>query len=186
MAKLIYIANVSLDLCIEDAQGSFDWSEPDEELFTFITELIRPVGTHLYGRRMYETMSVWETDPSLAAQSELQRDFAEVWQGADKVAHSTSLSSPLTDRTRIERDLDLSALRQLKESATSDLTVGGADFTGQVLTAGLVDELHLFVYPVFVGGGKPALPRDIRLDLQLLEERRFRNGVVHLHYLIRN
>ena len=182
MAKLIYIANVSLDGCTEDSSGGFDWSEPDETVHAFIADLIRPVGTHLYGRRMYETMAVWETDPSLAAQSALMRDFAEVWTGAEKVVYSTSLAEVATARTRIETSFDAASVRALKFSATQDLTVGGPHLAGQAIQAGLVDECHLFVSPIVLGGGKPALPSDTRIDLELLDQRRFDNGAVHLHY----
>ena len=163
MAKLIYVANVSLDGYIEDEHGSFDWTAPDDELFAFITDLVRPVGTYLYGRRMYETMAPWETDPALAAQSDLMADFANVWRAADKVVYS---------------------VRDMKASATSDLIVGGADLGAQAVRFGLVDEFHLFIRPVLVGGGKPALPSDTRGELELLDDRRLSKGVVYLRYRI--
>ena len=182
MAKLIYVANVSLDGYIEDAHGSFDWTEPSDEVFTFITDLVRPVGTYLYGRRMYETMAVWETEPALAAQSELRADFANVWQAADKIVYSTTLAAVSTANTRLERRFDPDAVRDMKTSAASDLTVGGPTLAAHAFNAGLVDECQLFVRPVLVGGGKPAFPSDARVQLELLEEHRFGNGVVYLRY----
>jgi dihydrofolate reductase len=182
MAKLIYIANLSLDGYTEDVDGTFEWTAPSDEVFAFITELLRPVGTQLYGRRMYETMAVWETDPTLTAQSELMADFARVWQAADKVVYSTTLHKASTTKTRLEHDIDPDALRDMKRSASSDLTIGGPTVTAHAFDAGLVDECHLFVYPVLVGGGKPAFPSDANVRLQLLEERRFANGVVYLRY----
>jgi dihydrofolate reductase len=182
MAKLIYVSNVSLDGYIEDEHGSFDWTAPDDELFAFITDLVRPVGTYLYGRRMYDTMAPWETDPVLAAQSELMADFANVWQAADKVVYSTTLDAVSTAKTRLEHDFDPVSVREMKDSATSDLTVGGAHLAAHALKAGLVDECHLFIRPVLVGGGKPALPNDTRAELELLDDRRLGNGVVYLRY----
>jgi dihydrofolate reductase len=182
MAKLIYISNVSLDGYIEDEHGSFDWTAPDDEVFAFITDLVRSVGTYLYGRRMYETMAVWETDPALAAQSELMADFANVWQAADKVVYSTTLEAASTAKTRLERSFDLDSVRNMTASATSDLTVGGANVAAHAFKAGLVDECQLFIWPVLVGGGKPALPSDTRAELELLDERRFSNGVMYLRY----
>ena len=184
MAKLIYVANVSLDGYIEDAHGSFDWAPPIDEVFTFITDLVRPVGTYLYGRRMYETMAVWETQPALAAQSELMADFANVWQTADKIVYSTILPAVSTANTRLERRFDPDAVRNLKTSAASDLTVGGPTLAAHAFNAGLVDECHIFVYPVLIGAGKPAFPRDPRVQLGLEEEHRFGNGVVYLSYRI--
>jgi len=184
MAKLIYVSNVSLDGYIEDEHGSFDWTAPDGELFAFITDLVRPVGTYLYGRRLYDTMALWETAPALAAQSELMADFANVWQAADKVVYSTTLDAVSTAKTRLEHTFDPASVRDMKASATTDLTVGGAHLAAQALEAGLVDECHLFIRPVLVGGGKPALPRDTRADLELLDDRRLSNGVVYLRYRI--
>jgi dihydrofolate reductase len=181
MAKLIYVANVSLDGYIEDAHGRFEWTEPTDEVFTFITDLVRPVGTYLYGRRMYETMAVWETQPGLATQSELMADFASVWQAADKIVYSTTLHAVSTAHTRLEHRFDPDSVRDMKTSAASDLTVGGPTLTAHAFAAGLVDECQLFIYPVLVGEGKPAFPSDARVHLELLEEHRF-NGVVHLRY----
>jgi dihydrofolate reductase len=182
MANLIYVTNVSLDGYIEDERGAFAWLPLDDEVFTFTTDLVRSVGTFLYGRRLYESMAVWETDPALAAGSELMAEFARVWKEADKVVYSTTLAAVSTADTRIERQFDPAAVRQLKATASSDLTIGGADLAAQAFQAGLVDEVQLLVWPVVVGGGKPGLPTGMRVDLQLLEERRFRNGVVHLRY----
>jgi dihydrofolate reductase len=185
MAKLIYSAISSLDGYIEDEAGGFDWAVPDDEVHAFVNDLERSAGTYLYGRRMYETMLGWETDPSLAAQSPLMRDFAASWQAADKVVYSTTLDAPSTARTRIERAFDADQVRQMKASASRDLTVGGPDLAAQAFRAGLVDECHLFLTPIIVGGGKPSLPDGVRLELELLEERRFAGGTVHLHYRTR-
>jgi dihydrofolate reductase len=184
MSKLIYIANVSLDGFIEDAHGNFDWTKPSDDFFAFITNLVRPAGTYLYGRRLYETMAVWETDPALATQSELMGEFARVWQAANKVVYSTMLNEALTAKTRLERNFDADTIRDLMASAAGDVTVGGANLAAQALKAGLVDECHLFIYPVSVGGGKTALPRDMRADLELLDVRRFGNGVVYVRYRV--
>ena len=186
MARLIYITNVSLDGYTEDAHGRFDWTAPSDEFFAFITDLLRPAGLYLYGRRMYETMAVWESDPTLAAQSELMADFANVWQAADKIVYSKTLHAVSTANTRLERRFDPDAVRDLKTSAASDLTVGGATLPAHALNAGLVDECQLFIYPVLVGEGKPAFPSDARVQLELLEKRRFGNGVVNLRYRIQS
>ena len=182
MAKLIYLFNVSLDGYIADEDGKFDWGAPGEEYYSFINDLLRPVGTYLYGRRLYELMQVWETDPTAAAQSPGAREFAEIWHAADKVVYSRTLAAAATTRTRIERGFDPEAVRQLKAAAERDLTVGGPTLGAQAITAGLVDEYHLFVWPVVLGGGKPFLPNKARLQLELLDERRFGNGVVYLRY----
>lgn len=184
MAKLIYVANVSLDGYTEDANGSFDWSEPSDEVFTFITDLVRPVGTHLLGRRMYETMAVWETEPALAAQSELMADFANVWQAADKIVYSTTLEAVSTANTRLERRFDPDSVRDMKTSAASDLAIAGPTLAAHAFRAGLVDECQLFVAPVLVGDGKPAFPTDARIELELVDERRFGSGAVYLRYRI--
>ncbi|MEQ4206313.1 dihydrofolate reductase family protein [Actinopolymorpha sp. B17G11] len=182
MAKLIYTSIMSLDGYIEDEDGRFDWSMPDEEVHAFINEHEGPLGTYLYGRRMYETMAGWETDPTLAEQSPLMRDFAELWQAADKVVYSRTLEQVSTARTRIERDFDPEAVRQLRQAATRDLAVSGPELAAHAFKAGLVDECHLFVSPIMVGGGKRSLPEGVRLKLDLLEERRFGNGVMYLRY----
>jgi len=185
MGKIIYSTNMSLDGYIEDASGSFDWSVPDEELHQLFNDLLRGIGTHLLGRRMYETMAVWETDPSLAEESAVMADFAAVWQDADKVVYSTTLTEPVTRRTRIVRAFDADEVRSLKESSSADLLVSGPGLAAHALRADLVDELHMVIAPVSVGAGKPALPVDLRLDLELLDQRRFSNGAVYVAYRLR-
>jgi dihydrofolate reductase len=185
MAKLIYSAIASLDGYVADEDGNFDWAVPDDEVHAFINDLDRPLGTYLYGRRMYETMVGWETDPALADRSPLMRDFAEIWQAADKIVYSRTLERVTIARTRIERDFDPEAVRQMKAAAGHDLMVGGPDLAAQAIEAGLVDEWHLFVAPIVVGGGKQFLPNNVRLKLELLDERRFGNGMVHLRYRTR-
>jgi dihydrofolate reductase len=182
MAELIYSAIMSLDGYIEDRDGKFDWAMPDEEVHKFINDLERTASTHLYGRRMYETMIGWETDPSLAAESPILRDFAEIWQAADKIVYSRTLASVSTARTRLERDFDPEAIRQLKATARQDILIGGPHLASQAFRAGLVDQCHLFLAPIMVGGGKQSFPNHIRLELELLKERRFANGMVYLHY----
>ena len=184
MSKLIYIANVSLDGFIEDAHGRLDWTTPSDEVFTFVTDLVRPAGAYLYGRRMYETMAVWETDPALAAQSELRSDFARVWKAANKVVYSTTLPDVSTANTRLERNFAPDAIRDMKASATKDLTVGGPALAAHAFRAGLIDECHLLICPVFLGAGKSSLPRDTRADLELVDERRFGSGVVYVRYRV--
>ena len=184
MAKLIYVANVSLDGYIEDANGEFEWTAPLDEVFTFITDLLRPVGTHLYGRRLYETMAVWETDPTLAAQSERMADFANIWKAADKIVYSATLPAVSTTNTRLDRRFDPDSVREMKSSAASDLTVGGSTLAAHAFNSGLVDECQLFIYPVLVGQDKPAFSGDARVQLDLLEEHRFGNGVVYLRYRV--
>ena len=185
MAELIYTAIASLDGYIEDQDGKFDWAEPEDEVHAFINELERPLGTYLYGRRMYETMAGWESDATLAAQSELMREFARSWQAADKIVYSRSLEEPVTRRTRIEREFDPESVQRLKASTERDLAVGGPNLATEAFKAGLVDVLHLFIAPIIVGGGKRWLPVDLRLDLELLDERRFRSGMVQLHYRVK-
>lgn len=185
MAKLIYSVIASLDGYVADEDGNFDWAAPDEEVHAFINDLDRPVGTYLYGRRMYETMVGWETDPTLADQSPPMRDFAEIWQAADKLVYSRTLQAVSTARTRIERDFDPEAVRQTKALAGRDLIVSGPQLAAHAFEAGLVDECHLFVAPVVVGGGKRSLPDNVRLELELLDERRFGSGMVYLYYLTR-
>ena len=186
MAKLIYVVNMSLDGYIEAADGRFEWTEPTDEVFSFITDLVRPVDTYLLGRRMYETMAVWETDPALAAASELMADFANVWQAAEKIVYSTTLDAVSTANTRLERRFDSDAVRDLKASAATDLSIAGPTLAAPAFHAGLVDECQLFVHPVLVGTGKPAFPTDAGIQLELLEERRFGSGIVYLRYLIQN
>jgi dihydrofolate reductase len=183
LAKLIYIANTSLDGYTEDPDGGFDFGNPDEEYFSFINELERPVGTYLYGRRMYQTMVSWETAP-VADQPHWIVDFTNLWRAADKVVFSKTLTSVSSGRTTLEQEFEAEAIRHLKAGADHDLTVGGADLAAQAIEAGVVDECHLLFWPVVLGGGKHALPLRTRLDLELLSERRSRSGVAHLHYRI--
>jgi len=185
IAKLIYSVITSLDGYISDADGSFDWAAPDEEVHAFVNDLERPVGTYLYGRRMYETMVYWETAHALADQPTIEQDFTAIWQAADKVVYSRTLQSASSARTRIERDFDPAAVRRMKATAGRDITVGGPDLAAQAIGAGLVDEYHLFVTPIVVGGGKHWLPGHVRLELELVDERRFGNGVVCLRYRAR-
>ena len=177
MSRLIYAAIASLDGYVADEHGRWDWSEPDAEVHAAVNDLMRPAGTHLYGRRMYEVLVAWETvdDPDPVI-----RDFAEVWRAADKVVYSRTLAEVSSARTRIERELDPEAVRRMKEDR--DVIVGGPELAGQAMAAGLVDDIHLFLSPVVVGAGKRALPDGVRLSLELASERRFGNGVVHLHY----
>jgi dihydrofolate reductase len=176
---LIYSAIASLDCYVEDEHGRFDWAAPDEEVHAFVNELERPVGTYLYGRRMYETMVAWET---IEDGRPVMRDYAEIWRAAEKIVYSRSLDAVASARTRIERDFDPEEIRRLKESARADITVGGAALAGQAIAAGLVDEYRLFLVPVLVGGGKRAFPDGVRLELELLESRRFDSGVLYLRY----
>jgi dihydrofolate reductase len=176
---LIYSVIASLDGYVEDESGNFDWAAPDEEVHAFVNELERTIGTFLYGRRMYETMVAWET---MDDEHPVMRDFAELWRAADKIVYSTSLESASSARTRIERDFDADAVRQLKGEAQADLGIGGPELAGQAIEAGLVDECHLIVVPVLVGGGKRAFPDGVRADLELLDERCFAGGAVYLRY----
>lgn len=184
MAKLIYTANVSLDGYTEDETGRFDWGTPDAEVHQDHNDRERGVGTYLYGRRMYETMAPWETDPSLAAISPVTADYARVWQSAEKIVFSSTLKSPSTARTRIERHFDPEAIRRLIESSERDVTIGGPELAAHAFKAGLVDELNHYILPVMVGGGKPSLPRGVFLKLKLLDAHRFASGVVRLHYRV--
>jgi dihydrofolate reductase len=176
---LIYAMIASLDGYVEDESGRFDWAAPDEEVHAFVNELERPIGTYLYGRRMYETMVAWET---MDDEHPVMRDFAELWRAAEKIVYSRSLESASSARTRVEHDFDAGAVRRLKESAQGDIGIGGPELAGQAIAAGLVDECHLIVVPVLVGGGKRALPDGVRADLELLDERRFAGGAVYLRY----
>jgi dihydrofolate reductase len=184
MAKLIYTAITSLDGYVADEDGNFDWAEPDEEVHTFLNGLERPIGTYLYGRRLYQVMVAWET-LTLADQPPFIQDFARIWRVADKIVYSGTLETASSARTRIERDFEPEAVRQMKATAGRDISVGGPDLAVQAIKAGLVDECHLFLAPVLVGGGKQSLPNDVRLELELLDERRFGGGIVHLHYRTR-
>jgi dihydrofolate reductase len=182
MAKLIYSAIASLDGYIEDAEGNFGWAAPDDEVHAFVNDLERNVGTFLYGRRMYETMVFWDRPPDPAVLPPVEQDFARIWQAADKIVYSKTLTSPASGKTRIEREFDAETVRQLKETASRDLTIGGPELAAQAIAAGLVDEYQLFFVPVIVGGGKRFLPDRVRESLELLDERRFGNGSVYLYY----
>jgi dihydrofolate reductase len=184
MAKLIYAAIASLDGYVEDEEGRFDWAEPDDEVLAFINDLERPLGTYLYGRRMYETMVFWETVSTAADEPTAFCDYAEIWRAAEKIVYSRALQTASSARTRIEREFDRDAVRRLKQSSGADIAVGGAGRASQAIGAGLVDECHLFLCPIVVGGGKRALPDHVRARLELLDERRFRNGVIHLQYRV--
>jgi dihydrofolate reductase len=182
MAKLIYTAITSLDGYIADEKGNFDWAAPDAEVHAFVNEQERPIGTYLYGRRLYETMVYWETGGAEPEQPPAVRDYAALWRAADKIVYSTTLTTAGSARTRIERTFDADAVRALKDTADRDLSVGGAGLAAHAFRAGLVDEVRLFVNPVIVGGGTRSLPDGLRLDLRMVDERRFDSGVVHLRY----
>jgi dihydrofolate reductase len=182
MARLVYSAIASLDGYVADAEGDFRWARPDEEVHAFVNDLERGAGTHLYGRRMYETLVVWET---MASDVPQMRDYAEIWRGSEKVVYSRTLAEPRSARTRIEREFDPEAVRRMKADADRDLLVGGPTLAAEAFRAGLVDECHVFLVPAIVGGGTRALPDRVRLDLELLDERRFGNGMVYLRYRVR-
>ncbi|HET9153941.1 MAG TPA: dihydrofolate reductase family protein [Solirubrobacterales bacterium] len=184
MAKLTYSAIASLDGYVEDEDGSFDWAMPDEEVHAFVNDLERPIGTHLYGRRMYETMKVWESDEVLEGQPQVMRDYAKIWREADKIVYSRSLDEVETSRTRLERAFDPEAVRALKETEERDISIGGAGLAGQALDAGLVDEVQLLLVPVAVGAGKPALRIQAPTALNLLGQRSVANGTIYLHYRV--
>jgi dihydrofolate reductase len=186
MAKLIYSAIASLDGYIADADGNFNWAAPDDEVHAFFNDLERPIGTYLYGRRMYETMVFWETAHTLDGLPPIERDYAQVWQAADKIVYSTTLDKATSAKTRIERAFDPEAVGAMKASTGSDIGIGGPGLAAHAIRAGLVDEFHLVVVPSVVGGGTHWLPSGARLDLQLLDERRFASGFVHLHYRVIN
>jgi dihydrofolate reductase len=184
MAKLIYAAIASLDGYVEDEEGGFDWSMPDEEVHAFVNDLERPIGTYLYGRRMYVTMLFWETVSTGGDEPTVFSDYAGIWQAAEKIVYSRALEMVSSARTRVEHEFDPDAIRRLKQSSGLDIAVGGAELAGQAIGAGLVDECHLFLCPILVGAGKRALPANVRVQLELLDEHRFRNGVVHLHHRV--
>jgi dihydrofolate reductase len=184
MAKLIYSAIASLDGYIEDQTGNFDWAAPDEEVHRFVNDRERPIGTYLYGRRMYDVMRFWETPKAVADQPPVMQDYAAIWRSAEKIVYSRTLDAVSSARTRIERAFDPAAVRQMKAAARRDISIGGPDLAAQAIKAGLVDELQLFLVPTVVGGGKPALPSSVTLRLNLLDERRFRGGAVYLRYRI--
>ncbi|QDP96939.1 deaminase [Microlunatus elymi] len=183
MAKLIYSAITSLDLYVEDADGGFDWAAPDEEVHAFFNDLERPIGSYLYGRRMYQTMVFWETVDTTDEPAAMG-DYAQLWRAADKIVFSRSLQTVGSARTRIETDFNLGAIRRLKQTSATNLSIGGAELAGQAIAAGLVDEIGLLIQPILVGGGKPALPANVRSGLDLIEERRFDSGVVYLRYRV--
>ena len=182
MAKLIYAAATSLDLYVADENGNFDWAEPDEEVHTFINDLMRPIGTHLYGRRMYDVLKVWESDDWMVGAPPYISDYAAIWRAAHKIVYSRTLDEISTARTRIEREFHPDAVRRLKETSEHDLSVGGPELAAEALRAGLVDEIHLFLNPIIVGGGNAALPDGVRVPLELVEERRLGTGVAYLRY----
>jgi dihydrofolate reductase len=181
MAKLIYSIITSLDGYIEDEEGRIGWGAPDEEVSSFVNDLERSVGTYLYGRRLYETMVYWETVQTPADDLH-ERDFTALWRAADKIVYSTSLATVSSAKTRLERTFDPNVIQEMKSSQERDITVGGPNLAAQAFKAGLVDECQLFLTPIVLGGGKPALPSNVRLALELLSERHFRSGVVFLHY----
>lgn len=184
MAQLIYLAIMSLDGYMEDTNGNFDWAAPDDEVHHFINDLVRPADTYLYGRRMYETMSVWETDADLGNDSPATREFAAMWQAATKIVYSRTLKTTSTKRTVIRHEFDAGLIRQLKSGASGDIGIGGAAIAAEAFRARCVDACHLFIAPTVVGGGKHCLPSDVPLSLALLTTRRFGNGMVHLHYSV--
>ena len=186
MAKLIYSTIASLDGYVEDEHGKFDWATPDEEVHAFVNDLERSVGTYLYGRHMYETMVYWETVSTGDDQLAVSRDFAQIWRAADKIVYSRTLETVSSERTRIEYEFEPDAVRRLVEASGADVTVGGAELAGVAMRAGLVDECQLLLAPIIVGGGKRALPNDLVAPLELLDERRFGGGVVHLRYRVRH
>ncbi len=183
MGKLVYSAITSLDGFVADANDNFDWAEPDAEVHAFVNDIERPIGTYLYGRGLYDVLVAWETLPT-ADEPEYIQDFAAIWRAADKIVYSTTLKSAASEKTRIEREFDPATISEMKANADRDISVGGAQLAGAAITAGLVDELHQFVTPILVGGGRHWLPRDVRLPLELAEERRFASGVVYLHYRV--
>jgi dihydrofolate reductase len=185
MAKLIYPINVSLDGYMEDERGNIEWSISDDEVFAFWTDFQRPIGTYLYGRQMYESMVYWETASAKKGdQPDVMREFAQIWRAAEKNVYSRTLQEVSSVRTRIEREFDPDVIRRLKQSSEANITIGGPELAGQAMSAGLLDECHLLVNPIVLGGGKRALPDNLRMRLELLGERRFRCGVVHLHYRV--
>ena len=184
MTRLIYTAVASLDGYVADETGNFDWAAPDEEVHRFVNDLEREAGTHLYGRRMYDVLVAWESPDMSAGQPDFIQDFAEIWRAADKIVYSRTLEKVASARTRIERNFDPDAVRHMKSTSRAGITVGGPQLAAQAIKAGLVDEIHIFLVPAVVGGGNRALPDHVRLDLELIDEHRFRGGVVHLHYRI--
>ena len=185
MAKLIFAAITSLDGYVADADGNFDWSMPSEEVHRFVNNLEAGIGTYLYGRRMYEVMRYWETASTGNGEQSAEQEYAKLWQGTDKIIYSRSLDEVSTARTRLERAFDPEAIRQMKADVTRDIAISGPTLAAEALRHGLVDECHLFLSPIVVGGGTPALPDNVWLQLALLDQRRFDNGVVYLHYRVK-
>ena len=183
MSRLIYTAIMSLDGYTTDESGSFEWAAPNAEVHAFVNDLVRPLRTYLFGRRMYETMAAWETDPSLGEHSPVTRDFAQIWRAADKIVYSSTLDEVATERTRIERAFDPAEVKRLKETSEADVSIGGPTLAAHAIRAGLVDEWQLFVVPIMVGGGLAALPDGVRIGLDLVDERRFDGGVTFLRYV---
>lgn len=184
MAQLIYSAIASLDGYVADAQGNFDWAAPDEEVHAYVNDLERPIGTYLYGRRLYEVMAAWESQPTDDG-PEVMRDYARIWQAAQKIVFSSTLKAVTTSKTRLVRSFDSEVIRRMKAQSPNDLTVGGAQLAAEALKQGLVDQVRLFLHPIIIGAGTRALPSDVRAGLELLDERRFRSGVVQLQYAVR-
>jgi dihydrofolate reductase len=182
VAKLIYSAIASLDGYVADENGKFDWAAPSEEVHAFVNDLERQIGTYLYGRRMYEVMVYWDTAPTAGDEPPVVLDFAKIWKAADKIVYSKTLEKASSARTRIEREFDAEAVRRMKATAARDISVGGPHLAAEANKAGLVDEYHLIVVPMVVGGGNRWLPSDVRVKLELVDERKFDSGVVHLHY----
>jgi dihydrofolate reductase len=184
MARLIYFTPASLDGYIAD-DGDFGWSAPDEEVFAFISDVVRPIGTYLYGRKTFETMAIWETPDVIPGRTPAMLDFARIWQAADKIVYSKSLGTVSTQKTRLEREFDPRAVRDLKAQLPHDVSVGGPTLAALAIRTGLVDEYHLLVVPLVLGGGKRVLPGNVRVKLDLVDERRFANGMVSLRYRTR-
>jgi dihydrofolate reductase len=182
MAKLIYSAICSLDGYVADEDGDFSWATPDDELHSFVNDLERPIGTYLYGRRMYETMVFWETAEVPPDQCDPASEYVDIWQAAEKVVFSRTLDEVSSKKTRLEREFDPEAIRRLVTEAERDISIGGPELAGEAIRAGLVDDYHLFISPIVVGGGNPSLPNDARVELELVDQRRFGSGVIHLHY----
>jgi dihydrofolate reductase len=181
MAELVYFTPTSLDGYIAD-DGNFEWSAPDEEVLGFINDLMRPIGMYLYGRKTYETMAIWETPDVIPGRTPAMLDFARIWQAADKIVYSKSLETVSTQKTRLEREFDPQAVRDLKAQPPYDVSVGGPALAAHAIRTGLVDEYHLLVVPITLGGGKRVLPSNVCVKLDLLDERRFANGMVYLRY----
>lgn len=184
MASLIYSVISSLDGYIEDQSGNFDWAAPDQEVHAFVNDMERPVGTYIYGRRMYQTMLFWEKPENLAGEPPVMQDFATIWRSADKLVFSRTITAVSSARTRLKRQFDPGSIARMKATSGKDISIGGPELAAVAIRNGLVDELRLLLAPIIVGGGKPSLPRDLRVRLELVEQRRFDNGVVYLDYAV--